>query len=139
VGDILKGLAALVLVVAAFRWAVATVVDKAIANSDGTASGFKFETTPLVIPETNFNWNANWNLNPGVTSLQGDGGTEQEPAAATHSHPSDRSPSNDAATARQREMREQVREMHQAIRNSSDPKAEMERIRARMRERQTGR
>lgn len=133
-GDVLKGIAALVLVAAAFKWAVTTVVDKAIANSDGTANGFQFECQPLEFPETNFSWNTNWMVDSGIV-VGRDGGAGTPPAAAKDGGNSARDRSSDSATAKCREQSAQAREMHDAIRTSSDPRREMERFRARMRDR----
>jgi hypothetical protein len=130
-GDVLKAIAAIVLVGAAIKYGAQHLVNKAIAKVGEPGSGYQFEFKPIEIPETNFHWNPNWMSDAGIV-VRPDGGAERT-RIPTISGGGAVDRSSPADEARQRERMEQVRQMHEAIRNSSDPKREMERIREQMR------
>ena len=135
-GDLLKVIAALVLVGAAIKYGAQHLVNEAIAKSGEPGSGYQFEFKPLEIPETNFQWNPNWAADAGIVWPEGGMGKSRTTAVSE-----DRgvSRSNESSSARQRELSGQVRQMHEAIRNGADPKREMERSRAQLSSRPSSR
>jgi hypothetical protein len=69
--DILKGLAALVVVCAAYKYAAERMVKKAIEVAQNGGEGYELEFKPLEFPETNFDWNRDWTVRPEQAGWDG--------------------------------------------------------------------
>ncbi|HKQ47039.1 MAG TPA: hypothetical protein VJZ71_03090 [Phycisphaerae bacterium] len=118
-GDVLKAIAAIVLVGAAVKYAAHHVVNKAIAKSGEPGGGFEFECKPLEIPETNFNWNANWMADTGVV-WQGGRATGDTDTPQARSVPAEPTLSYQLATPASRERAVQARKEFESMRKQHD-------------------